>query len=489
MLKFLFIIIIFIEIYLVNCYIVLPITILPEQYYLSKNETNNYSKQMSREFFTPLITSFEIGTPKQSISLLIKPKKNYLILNSLNTLASPKINYTVKNIYDFKNFSKFYNEKNSTTYNLSSTLKCTTLTASNNINKPIAEQICPSIETLYFCEDLNDTKKTSIKNNIDFYLTRNTLDNITGVIGLNLNLPDENKQTPKSFLSILNESKIINNYNWYFDFDNWDNKSGNLIIGALPHEIKNNSFNKKNWNLYLKKNENISMNYYEMKFDQIYFIDKTNNKEYNFTADKAIEFNFESNLIVGTNEFKNYFESILIDLKNQNVTCNLSNFFGYEDELSSKSYLYEFYFCEAKNNTMEKLKKKISSLYLYSAEMNYTFEITKDEILKTVDDTIYINIIFNANITKWILGKQFIFNNKLVFDSLDGTIGFYKKEKKKNKNNDKIYKLLIIIPLIIYLCAGPIIIVAKLLRKNDKDKKEEKNTDDEENNLKQNIIN
>ena len=60
--------------------------------------------------------------------------------------------------------------------------------------------------------------------------------------------------------------------------------------------------------------------------------------------------------------------------------------------------------------------------------MNYTFEITKDEILQKIDDIIYINIIFNQNITKCILGKQFIFKYKLVFNSLNGTIGFNKKK-------------------------------------------------------------
>ena len=57
-----------------NCYIVLPITILAEDYYFSKNKANNLSKVISKKFFTPLITSLNIGSPQQTIPLLIKPK-------------------------------------------------------------------------------------------------------------------------------------------------------------------------------------------------------------------------------------------------------------------------------------------------------------------------------------------------------------------------------------------------------------------------------
>ena len=144
----------------------------------------------------------------------------------------------MNNIYKFENFSNFYNELNSNTFNISPTINCTILKDSNS--KPIAEQICLSNETFYFLENLNDMKKTSKKKELEFYLTKNTLDNITGIIGLNLNSPDRNKITEKSFLSILNENNIIDDYHWYFDLDKWDDKSGKLVICKLPHEIKNN---------------------------------------------------------------------------------------------------------------------------------------------------------------------------------------------------------------------------------------------------------
>ena len=487
-------IIILIEIYFFNCYIVLPIDILQEDNYISKDATN-YSKIMSKEFFTPLITYLDIGTPKQIIPLLIKPKKNYFIFNSNNTLNGAKIDYKTKIIFNFTtNYSKF-NENDSSSYTNES---CTPLPNEASKPKPIAEQICPANDTIYFYKNLNNLKKDkkTSENKVQFYLTKNTLDDITGIIGLN-SLSDKEENTT-SFISIFKNKKIIDNYNWYFDFDEWNGPNGKLIIGKLPHEIKNN-LQKKNLNYTNKSNDTNLMNFYEMKFAQVYFnINKTNASEdnYNLLSNETIEFNFESNVIVGAQNYKLYFDNILKDLITQK-NCTLSNFKGYEDELLNKSNVYNFYYCNYDNDTMNYLNEVISSLYFYSSELNYTFEISKEQIIRVINNTIFINIVFNQNKAqenKWVLGKPFIFKYNFVFDSYNGKIGFYNKKSKKDKN-DIFYKLLIIIPLIIYLCVGAIIIAVKKLRKNDNDKDNlesdevDTNLITEENNLKQNIIN
>lgn len=483
----LFIILIFIELYLFNCYVVLPINILPKNNYISKNATNtsnNPAEIMYKQFFTPLITYLYIGTPPKKIYLLIKPKKNFFIVNTQNILTNL---IKVKYLYDLKDeYSILYNDKNSISYNSSNKWA--------NSSLKFAEQICVSKDNVFFSDNLKHKTIETQSNNtgIEFNLTKNTLDNITGIVGLHL----FDKKNTTSFLNVLKTHNIINDYHWYFDFDKWDSTSGNLIIGISPHEINKNKFKKKNLNIANNNNDTKTpMNYYEMKFNQIYFINKLNNSEkYSFIApnvtNETIEFNFESNVIAGTDKCKIYFESILVDLKNQSK-CNLSTFVGIADELINSATLdsYEFYFCKNDNNIEKELKKRISSLYFYSIEMNYTFEITKEQILKKIGDKIFINIVFNKNTNKakkWILGKPFIFKYKLVYDSYNGTIGFYKKE-----THDKLYKLLIIIPLIIYLCIGPSIIGIKLLRRNNKNFKtiEERSNEEEEKNLRLNIIN
>ncbi len=55
-----------------------------------------------------------------------------------------------------------------------------------------------------------------------------------GVIGLNL---ITNTYNYKSFLDILKVEKLIDSYYFFFEFDSWNSTKGNLIIGALPHQI------------------------------------------------------------------------------------------------------------------------------------------------------------------------------------------------------------------------------------------------------------
>lgn len=206
-----------------------------------------------------------------------------------------------------------------------------------------------------------------------------------------------------------------------------------------------------------------------------------------FFYNETVELNFESNLIIGTSEYKNYLLSNLDDLiKNKN--CSNVTFSGYEDEFQNISSNYEFFFCN-KSQTLDRLNKIISSLYFYSSELNTTFEIEKDILLKENGNNTYINIIFNKDeekSNKWILGKPFSFKYQLIFNSNSGTIAFYNKFKKikndtenhivEKKSKDTVYKLLIIIPLIIYICAGPIIVAIKQLmnKKQNEDNEEEK---------------
>ena len=251
-----------------------------------------------------------------------------------------------------------------------------------------------------------------------------------------------------------------------------------------------------------------------MEFDKIYFINKINNEIISFYYEN-IEFNFDSNVIIGTNKYKRFLLLILNDLINQN-NCTKSNITMYEDEFLNINSTYDFYYCNNDNETINALNESIYSLYFYSSELDYTFEITKDQIIRTINDKIIINILFNNNenkANKWILGKPFIFKYKLVFipqkkNSRLGFYNIYKNQIKNDSNNiidnntntntnnhsdvinnekkdsmEKVYKLIIIIPLIIYLCFGPIIITWNKLKSKKNDLNDNiKNIDKEDDN-------
>ena len=496
--KFLIIIYIVLEINLFNCYIVLPIETLSKQSYLSKYKANTTQELISREFTSPIMTRLNLGTPEKEIPLLIKPRTNHFLVTSTNPLVKATINYTNKILYNFPKNINYFNETNSTSF-ISGKWVTNKIV---NTTTPIAEGVCPCTEKFSFYTHINMTKtnkKAIPKTN--FNLAKNIRDNIPGVIGLNLFDANSNKNI--SFLNELKTKSLIGDYCWYFNFDKWNNTNGKLIIGLLPHEMNVSNTSSK---ILVYANNTKNSNFWEMKFDQIYFMNKTDNNKKVSSNNQTVELNFDSNVIIGTKEYKNKLTLIikeLIDAK----TCNSSTILAYDDEFNNLSSNYTFYYCSNDNKTIYKLNELLPSLYFYSSEFNYTFEITKEQILKENNGMVYIHILFSQSSNKWVLGKPMTFKYQLIFNQNLGKIGFYnifknindnekdidndidKRNKtidnenktiennEKNESNDTVFKLLIIIPLIIYLCAGPIILAAKKVM-NKKSDEDSNNNDD-----------
>ena len=63
--------------------------------------------------------------------------------------------------------------------------------------------------------------------------------------------------------------------------------------------------------------------------------------------------------------------------------------------------------------------------------LNYTFEVTKDEIYKIDREYIYLNILFDYGKNYWILGKPFSMKYPFVFNQDSRKIGLYKNYNKK----------------------------------------------------------
>ena len=477
--KYFFSIIIILNINLIYNNIELLIRDLPEEYYISSYKSKSRNDLIYRELISPLLITMKFGFGLgKDLSLLLKPKTNYFLIASCNPLVNSTINYTTKIFYNLEKFN-FYNETNSSHYHKSG--ECKNFTLGKN-NVPIAEQICPVSDTFQYSA-LSGYKTHISRNTIMHYnMARNIKDNITGIIGLNL-FDEKNEVSETSFLSKLKELKIINDYFWYFDeytINKIENKR--IIIDILPHHL--NITNETNLFFTENNNTNNSNKFWEMKFDNIYI---NNNEKINL-PDKEIEFRFDTNATLGTIEYKKYLESNIKDLVTEKI-CAKGQLSAFDDEFNNISSVYEYYYCLKKNITMDELSYKIPPLFFYSKELQFTFEITKNEILVEKGNFIFIKILFNKNTTKankWIVGKQFIFKYKFIFNSYTGKIGFYNPYKRNSLDNsekkdskDKFYKLLIIIILIIYLCVGPIIIAWNKLNNKQNEEKKDKKVDDE----------
>ena len=404
--------------------IVLPIYELPKENY--KKDTKNLSyieKSISSLYKSHFYTIIQLGNPLQKIPLILKPESNSFIINSFNSIPNSTIyNYMdtfniTESFYINNNFS-FYNETKSNSFLLN---KCDY----SKFYK--AEEICDCNETFIFYKDLL-LNNTLLKEKVFFQLTRNAEDNITGEIGLNLY--DKNKQIFNSFLYILKKYDFINNYNWYFDYKKNISNEYKLIVGALPHEMEPNLYSE-NQLLYTKVNSNNFINYWKIKFDKIFAVNSDIFASLKYFDDTDIEFKFESDIIIGTEEYSQYIFKLLHDYF-INKKCFNS---------SINDYKLKFIYCKYEKHLLSELRESLlPTIYLYSNEFNYTFEIGSDDILFIKENYIYLKILFSENtINKvWKLGKPFSLKYKFIFNPETKQIGFYNKDYSSNTVNKKI---------------------------------------------------
>ena len=148
--------------------------------------------------------------------------------------------------------------------------------------------------------------KSITKEQLSFNLVRNAEDNITGEIGLNLY--DTNKRSFNSFLNTLKRNNLIKNYNWYFDVNIKTNET-KLIIGGLPHEIQPFNYSEEDL-LYCKVESSNYLIYWKIKFNKIFALNDDLLASLKYFDDTVIEFKFDTNIIIGTDEYANYLYKI-----------------------------------------------------------------------------------------------------------------------------------------------------------------------------------
>ena len=213
---------------------------------------------------------------------------------------------------------------------------------------------------------------------------------------IGLNLFDANSNKNISFLNELKTKSLIGDYCWYFNFDKWNSTNGKLIIGLLPHEMNVSNTSSK---ILVYANNTKNSNFWEMKFDQIYFMNKTDNNKKVSSNNQTVELNFDSNVIIGTKEYKNKLTLIikeLIDAK----TCNSSTILAYDDEFNNLSSNYTFYYCS--NDNKMSLKKWEIKLGIHRHEMGIPWEkpVPRNQWEEVADycanDVISTEAVFNA---------------------------------------------------------------------------------------------
>ena len=112
------------------------------------------------------------------------------------------------------------------------------------------------------------------------------------------------------------------------------------------------------------------------------------------------------------------------------------------------------------------LYEKINNIKFYSMKLEFTFELTKEELFYIKDDYIYLNIFFSDVVnTCWIMGQIFTSKYNFVFNVDHKQICFYKSifinnsddNNITNKNNNNLVVFLFLISFFIFTLLGIII--------------------------------
>ena len=416
-------ILIFLKLNIFNSILVLPIETLSKDNYL----TGNYSahqKIVRESLLKTLYTIFEIGTPVQKIPLFINTRELEFEITSLSINNGNLLEYNlIYNLSSIFNKYDFYKEQQSSTFKTEGCINNHNIFSDHLLD-------CFSNDTIYFYQDKKMEKLVKFEN-INFNLVKQKEENITGFLGLGLFENDLDK-IEKSFMKIIKRKNIIKDYNWYFQFNSWNNPNGKLIIGSLPHEDYPDIYSEEDLlYTFIPQDYSIKTKSIKIEFDDIYTNGTNSTLNIKLFSTNAY-FTFDSDITIGPKEFETKIKEKFLDNFLYNKKCFEESF------KQTKNYInqFKFYYCDI--SLKETLYDILPTINFVSKELNFIFELTKDEIYKIKGNYIYFLVLFdNGRQNNWILSRPITLKYPFVFNPASNKVGFYQKFKTKiNSESD-----------------------------------------------------
>lgn len=469
--------IIFFLLFLVNANNIINIPLktfqkIPNDFYIFDNDKSinnnkdNNNSNSKKYFIDQLIDSslysiIKIGEPEYKIKIIPSTQNPYI---SMTYQFIEQNGENIKYEYDFHKSKTYKNISSAGSYFIRSyrdikaieKIKINLLNYNNNITKEI------NIDDMNFILEADNWTK---KKNTDK----------TKIYNLNIGLQIlyDNKNTYEkynySFIYQLKKKKIINNYHWSVFFEKGKNKNGKnlynvndlintnaeLIIGDYPHKYRPNILDENQ--LITIKSNHLFWNLY---FSNIYYFsnDKINKKQ--IISCPNAELSFNSFLINAPMSYytyinKHYFKKYIDD--------NLCHY-RYSGELL-------ILYCDKSEKFNINELEKFPTLYFQHDELDYTFELTYEDLFTDKDNKFWFLVCFESyyEIDRWILGNIFLRKYYFVFNQDSKTIGFYnlnfprklksKKEKEGEKEKIIINKKMNLKYIIIILCLGSLLFI------------------------------
>ena len=390
-----------------------------------KDTETNITRLFRSLIYNNIYINLEIGEPKQIVEAFLDSQDiNFYF--SEKTKNDPKTNISNPNHDDVGcELENFFDKSKSNTFEITDKTK--------SLNYGYNGKI--SYDYFYFKDENNN----ELKEKIEFILSSSTMGNRPSIIGL---------QYPRAFngdnnfFNLLKQKEIINSYFWMINYTS--ENEGNFIIGELPHKFSN-IYKEEDLLIGHPYTYKAMQEYWGLRMDDILF------QDINFRPNHECYFYHELNIIEGIQALEKQIDKYLNDSINKGI-C-FKNYIKY-------SYgPHKFYYCDK-----EKYKEKVKEfppLRFVHKEMNYTFELTYEDLFIEKYDKLILLIFFEETGSTWKMGKPFLKKYSFIMNHDMKTVGFYKnfgKIKDQTTNDENTKKNLAL--TIVVIALGVIVLVA-----------------------------
>ena len=434
---------------------------IPFRFY--HNMTNNkteISKYINEYILNNIYIPIQIGQPSQTIFAQLNSLEFELLMKYVNKLPLDNLssNFSTDasktfSIVSEQASSHFPNSKYvkdnfifCTNYNLEKK-KCSDYKYFNDINFIISEW-----------DDYEEEEKN--KNNKYAYLE-------IGVSTQSQYMKDETKYS--LFENFVNKN-YINNHHWFLYFfdktkdklnnneknEDDENDDGIIVFGKDPVEFFVDKYNKENITSCQGINKDYdyknswSLIFQEVKQKTL----KLDNKDVIIGNDIQGVINFNYKTIVGNNRYLEIIEKTFFLTYITESIC--------EKKIANNKFYY--FVCKSFSLSMNKIRENFPSLYFKQNELDFTFELTPEDLFVQIEDEIFFLVVFNKNnpTSSFLLGNIFLQKYFFSFDCQLKKVLFYRDSKKDKKNdttnnvwhwyNSTVIILIIMVVLIIVFC-------------------------------------
>lgn len=373
-----------------NCLYILPLNTSYDDWKQEKLVFKNL-------FYNKIFTELNIGNPTKTLPTFIKSEDycSYIL---------PSSSCPVETEYDSEKSSTF---KSITDYDLD--FKDFTDT-------------CLANEEISLSTNIKDSKSNLKSLNFNkFYYKKKTdeLPYLSGAFGFKL----QNKQNEEcqSFIENLGKETKDNQFTFeYFDEDeNEDN--ARIVIGDYPHEY-NKSFYSTNEYVKIFMNDSAvkTKDDFHLIFKEVYFYEDNrinSSRKIRINDESLLEasFIFEQNMFTVPIQFWNDYVSFFEKYGAMGI-CGMS----YIDERYASIECLKDYISKAD------LDIHFPTIFIEHNNTNFTFEFSKDELIREYGDKMYFMIAVDTeNPYRWGLGKIFMKKYLCTFNAKEKSVGIY----------------------------------------------------------------